>query len=105
MKLLMKTWCLDQTHTTLSKVWDKDEHLAYYKRWHSIQSTRTVPRLCCVHTQKKVVTLQRIQAQNRSENTSLTVLDWNGSENAVHTDIEPFRDRFRTVPRTVFGFV
>ena len=61
----------------------------------------------CVHTQKKVVIQERIQTQKRSEDTSLTVLNWNGSENtfAVHTDIEPVRDRFGTVPRTVSGVV
>ena len=62
--------------------------------------------LSCVHTQKKVVVQERTQAQNRSENTSVTVLNWNGSENTfvVYTDIEPFnfeiasepfRERFR----------
>ena len=58
--------------------------------------------LSCVHTQKKVVVQERTQAQNRSENTSLTVLDWNTF--VVYTDIEPlnfeiasepFRERFR----------
>ena len=64
-------------------------------------------RLSCVHTQKKVVIQERSQAQSRCENTSLTVLNWNGSENtfAVHTGIEPFRHRSRTVPRTVSGFM
>ena len=38
---------------------------------------------------KKVVIQERIQAQNRSENTT------------VHTDIESFVDRFRTVPRSL----
>ena len=69
--------------------------------------TGTVPGLSCVHTQKKVVIQERIQAQNRSENISLTVLNWNGSENtfAVHTDIERYRDCFRNVLRTVLGVV
>ena len=60
------------------------------------------------HTKKKVVIQERIQAQSRSETPrALTVLNWNGSKNtfAVHMDIEPFRDHFRTVPRTVSGVV
>ena len=39
----------------------------------------------CVHTQKKAVIQERIQAQNRSQNTSLTVLNWNGSKNTLRS--------------------
>ena len=53
----------------------------------------------CSHAKEGSVIQEQIQTQNCSENTSLTVLNWNGSENtfAVHTDIEPSRDRFRVL--------
>ena len=56
---------------------------------------------------RNFVNQEWIQTQDPSENTSLTVLNWNGSENTfdVHTDVEPFLERFRTVPRTVSGFL
>ena len=62
---------------------------------------------CAIHTQKKVVIQERIQAQrNRSKNTSLTVLNWNGFKNtfAAHTDIGLYREWFREVVWTGYRY-